>query len=65
MLPNSKAPIACSPLPPVGENFSLIKARLDRLGTNQEARSEDLAQLLKESSKHFGLAQGVLGQYQG
>jgi hypothetical protein len=65
MLPNSNAPIACPPLPPVGENFFLIKARLGRLGTNQEARSEDLTQLLKESSKHFDLAQGILGQYQG
>ncbi len=36
-----------------------------RLETNKEARSEDLTQLLKESSKHFDLDQGVLGQYQG
>jgi hypothetical protein len=47
-----------------GANFAVINTGSARFGTNEEVRSEDSTQLLKESLEHIELVQGVLRQYQ-
>ena len=44
--------------------FSGDPYRVSHFGTNEEARSEDSTQLLKESLEQLELVKGVLRQYQ-